>query len=48
MVPLLEIVTGPASGSMVIDVPPESQVYRQVVRKGLDVRTFTVDPVVSS
>jgi len=30
----------------VIDVPPESQVYRQVVRKGLDIRDFHVDPVV--
>ena len=29
-----------------IDVPPESQVYRQVVRKGLDVRDFHLDPVV--
>jgi uncharacterized 2Fe-2S/4Fe-4S cluster protein (DUF4445 family) len=33
-------------GDAVIDVPPESQVYRQVVRKGLDVRDFHVDPVV--
>ena len=33
-------------GDAVIDVPPESQVYRQVVRKGLDVRDFIVDPVV--
>ena len=33
-------------GDVLIDVPPESQVHRQVVRKGLDVRTFTVDPVV--
>jgi uncharacterized 2Fe-2S/4Fe-4S cluster protein (DUF4445 family) len=29
-----------------IDVPQESQVHRQVVRKGLDVRTFEIDPVV--
>ena len=33
-------------GDTVIDVPPESQVYRQVVRKGLDVRDFHLDPVV--
>jgi uncharacterized 2Fe-2S/4Fe-4S cluster protein (DUF4445 family) len=29
-----------------VDVPQESQVHRQVVRKGLDVRTFEIDPVV--
>ncbi len=33
-------------GDVVIDVPAESQVYRQVVRKGLDVRDFHLDPVV--
>ena len=33
-------------GDAVIDVPPESQVHRQVVRKGLDVRSFEIDPVV--
>ena len=33
-------------GDAVIDVPPESQVYRQVVRKALDVRDFHIDPVV--
>ncbi len=33
-------------GDAVIDVPPESQVYRQVVRKGLDIRDFHIDPVV--
>ncbi len=33
-------------GDALIDVPPESQVHRQVVRKGLDVRTFEIDPVV--
>jgi uncharacterized 2Fe-2S/4Fe-4S cluster protein (DUF4445 family) len=33
-------------GDAVIDVPPESQVHRQVVRKGLDVRTFVIDPAV--
>jgi uncharacterized 2Fe-2S/4Fe-4S cluster protein (DUF4445 family) len=32
-------------GDAVIDVPPESQVYRQVVRKDLDIRDFTIDPV---
>jgi uncharacterized 2Fe-2S/4Fe-4S cluster protein (DUF4445 family) len=31
---------------VVIDVPPESQVYRQVVRKEADTRTIAVDPVV--
>jgi uncharacterized 2Fe-2S/4Fe-4S cluster protein (DUF4445 family) len=38
--------TATVKGDVLIDVPPESQVHRQVVRKGLDVRTFTVDPVV--
>jgi uncharacterized 2Fe-2S/4Fe-4S cluster protein (DUF4445 family) len=38
--------TAQVCGDVLIDVPPESQVHRQVVRKGLDVRTFTVDPVV--
>ncbi len=38
--------TATLCGDVLIDVPPESQVHRQVVRKGLDVRTFTVDPVV--
>ena len=33
-------------GDAVIDVPPESQVHRQVVRKDLTVRAFAVDPVV--
>jgi uncharacterized 2Fe-2S/4Fe-4S cluster protein (DUF4445 family) len=33
-------------GDAVIDVPPESQVYRQVVRKDLDIRDFHIDPVV--
>jgi uncharacterized 2Fe-2S/4Fe-4S cluster protein (DUF4445 family) len=33
-------------GDLVVDVPPESQVHRQVVRKDLDARTFDVDPVV--
>jgi uncharacterized 2Fe-2S/4Fe-4S cluster protein (DUF4445 family) len=38
--------TAEVCGDVLIDVPPESQVHRQVVRKGLEVRTFTVDPVV--
>lgn len=33
-------------GDLVVDVPPESQVHRQVVRKSLPVRDFAVDPVV--
>src|SRR5207237_3650375 len=33
-------------GDAVVDVPPESQVHRQVVRKGLTVREFVIDPVV--
>ncbi|MBA3851100.1 MAG: DUF4445 domain-containing protein [Chloroflexi bacterium] len=33
-------------GDAVIDVPMESQVYRQVVRKGLDIRDFHIDPMV--
>ena len=32
-------------GDLVIDVPPESQVHRQVVRKELSVRPFELDPV---
>jgi uncharacterized 2Fe-2S/4Fe-4S cluster protein (DUF4445 family) len=38
--------TAQVCGDVLIDVPPESQVHRQVVRKGLDVRTFSVDPIV--
>jgi uncharacterized 2Fe-2S/4Fe-4S cluster protein (DUF4445 family) len=38
--------TATVLGDVLVDVPPESQVHRQVVRKGLDVRTFAVDPVV--
>ncbi len=38
--------TAHVRGDAVIDVPPESQVYRQVVRKGLDVRDFHIDPVI--
>lgn len=33
-------------GDLVIDVPAESQVHRQVVRKSLDLREFVVDPVI--
>jgi len=33
-------------GDAVIDVPPESQVFRQVVRKGIDIRDFHIDPAV--
>jgi uncharacterized 2Fe-2S/4Fe-4S cluster protein (DUF4445 family) len=33
-------------GDVLVDVPPESQVHRQVVRKGVPVRDFIVDPVV--
>jgi len=33
------------AGDLVIDVPPESQVHRQVVRKDLSDRRFAVDPV---
>ena len=35
-----------SSATRVIDVPPESQVHRQVVRKDLDARPFELDPVV--
>ena len=33
-------------GDLLVDVPPESQVHRQVVRKGVPVRDFVIDPVV--
>ncbi|HYL40463.1 MAG TPA: 2Fe-2S iron-sulfur cluster-binding protein, partial [Candidatus Binatus sp.] len=33
-------------GDVLIDVPPESQVHRQVVRKGVPVREFVIDPAV--
>ena len=33
-------------GDAVVDVPPESQVHRQVVRKDLDARPFVLDPVI--
>ena len=34
------------SGDLVIDVPPESQLHRQVVRKEADARQIELDPVV--
>jgi uncharacterized 2Fe-2S/4Fe-4S cluster protein (DUF4445 family) len=33
-------------GDLVIDVPPGSQVHRQVVRKAADARPITLDPIV--
>jgi uncharacterized 2Fe-2S/4Fe-4S cluster protein (DUF4445 family) len=33
-------------GDLLVDVPPESQVHRQVVRKGVPVRQFVIDPLV--
>ena len=33
-------------GDVLVDVPPESQVHRQVVRKGVPVRDFVIDPVI--
>jgi uncharacterized 2Fe-2S/4Fe-4S cluster protein (DUF4445 family) len=33
-------------GDLVIDVPPTSQVHRQVVRKAADARSITLDPLV--
>src|SRR5215213_2825682 len=34
-------------GDVLVDVPPESQVHRQVVRKGLPLRDFVIHPVVT-
>ncbi len=34
-------------GNVVIDIPAESQVHRQVVRKAADTRPITLDPVVT-
>jgi uncharacterized 2Fe-2S/4Fe-4S cluster protein (DUF4445 family) len=34
------------AADVVVDVPPESQVYRQVVRKEADARSIAVDPAV--
>ena len=33
-------------GDVVVDVPPESQLYRQVVRKEADAHAIEIDPVV--
>src|SRR4029078_12430235 len=33
-------------GDVLVELPPESQVHRQVVRKGVPVRDFVIDPVV--
>ena len=37
--------TATVLGDAVVDVPPESQVHKQVVRKDLAARAFTLDPV---
>src|SRR5579872_5292773 len=34
-------------GDVVVDIPPESQVHRQVVRKAADLRPVSIDPVVT-
>ena len=38
--------TASVAADVVVDVPPESQVHRQVVRKEADARTIELDPVV--
>jgi uncharacterized 2Fe-2S/4Fe-4S cluster protein (DUF4445 family) len=38
--------TARVAGDIVIDVPPESQLYRQVVRKEADAHAIEIDPVV--
>jgi uncharacterized 2Fe-2S/4Fe-4S cluster protein (DUF4445 family) len=38
--------TAALAGDVVLDVPPESQVFRQVVRKEADAHPIAVDPVV--
>ena len=38
--------TACVAGDVVIDVPPESQLYRQVVRKEADAHPIEIDPVV--
>jgi uncharacterized 2Fe-2S/4Fe-4S cluster protein (DUF4445 family) len=38
--------TASVTGDLVIDVPPESQLYRQVVRKEADAHPIEIDPVV--
>ncbi len=35
------------SGDLVVDVPPESQVYRQIIRKGAEERKIRVDPLIT-
>ncbi|MFK7866429.1 MAG: ASKHA domain-containing protein [Alphaproteobacteria bacterium] len=36
-----------AMGDLVIDVPKESQVHRQIIRKGAEERTIRIDPVIT-
>jgi uncharacterized 2Fe-2S/4Fe-4S cluster protein (DUF4445 family) len=38
--------TAAVAGDLVVDVPPESQLYRQVVRKEADAHPIEIDPVV--
>jgi uncharacterized 2Fe-2S/4Fe-4S cluster protein (DUF4445 family) len=38
--------TARIAGDLVLDVPPESQLYRQVVRKEADAHPIAIDPVV--
>ena len=38
--------TACVTGDLVVDVPPESQLYRQVVRKEADAHPIEIDPVV--
>ena len=38
--------TACVTGDLVVDVPPESQLYRQVVRKEADAHPIELDPVV--
>src|SRR6476646_422239 len=38
--------TASVVGDLVVDVPPESQLYRQVVRKEADAHPIEIDPVV--
>jgi uncharacterized 2Fe-2S/4Fe-4S cluster protein (DUF4445 family) len=38
--------TASIAGDVVVDVPPESQLYRQVVRKEADAHPIEIDPVV--
>ena len=33
-------------GDLVVDVPPESQIHKQIVRKSADTRTIEIDPIV--